>query len=1342
MDEYIGRTLTYLTDKGELARIEDTQLFGFDRPLIILGEPGMGKTRLLRHLEKAHGWAFRSAAGFVAHPNPAQMVPPGQRLVIDGLDELSAAQESDPVYRVLGQLIRAGCPPFVLSCRSADWRGAVARQDISEEYPAGPLELTLDPFSEEKATAYLAPLLGEIRAAEMIAYLVEKNIPDLFGNPLTLKLFGEVAERRIVPPETRGELIKAATEIMWNERNDRHDGSSLSNMDEASALKAAGAACAAYILTGSEAIAFKPSSTSQPNVLQAAEIQALPDGDAARVILGSRLFGPVPGASDQFKPVHRTVAEYLGARWLAGTASDALARERVLAMMTIDSGVPASLRGLHAWLAQDGAFAPAVIATDPYGVLRYGDPDSLSPDEGRALLLALQALQRSNPYFRAEDWGHHSARGLTHLQLRYEMREALVDERTTYHLRTLLLGAIRGSELAAALADDLCAMVLDEHGAYSHGERHAAAYAMAAFAQGDTDWPTILRTLVEKGDDDSPRLALETLGEIGFETMDSDFVARAILAYLGLLDNLRGDESERSTVGVLYQVARELPDTMVASTLDAIAALVPPGDIDGDYRERSELADTVTRLITRQLDIAPPDPLDLLRWLRVTPGRFGYSREDQLRLEVYLKEADVERRAIQRHAIFQEQAHDTIWGRIWRLTDHSAALALGTDDIIHFLTELSTSPDRSDSAKDLWREFASFARRDDENGAAIIAAARPFVAGDPELETYLEELQKPLPPPEWQVKQEARRNAEAVAKATAQEQHREDFTTDIAAVRAGDLQRSYPIAKAYLGRFRDIDEKLPPADRIGEWLGPELQDAGLLGVEAVLHRGDLPSLEEIARSYAESKRWNFIYPIIAGVVERVLSGRGLDGIDPAVLLSARIGLDHEHLGESISQDRVAQEIDARLRRDPQLHERYIRLLLEPSLEGRREHVTGLYGFVRSTIDRPLAIRLATEWLQRFQNLPVGIEIELVDVLVGAGEFAPLRKLANAYAAEGYDSDERRRSWLANGLLCDFEEARQRIGAVPVEEKDLLWYLRHRFGAGRDDSSSVPSVEPVQLGWIVTQFRGLWPYTARTPGISSGNTNAWDATEVIRDIINRIAADTSPAATETLVQLIAEAEDGYTNPILYAADQQRRSRRELAFPGVPLERLKDVVERRPPRTSDDLLVILRYTLARVQTELRGNDTDSIVKYWRDDGQPRGEDRCTDALTEDIARFLPDFGITRTPQADMPAGKIADLLYVIGDAALPIECKGQWNAKLWTAAADQLDAFYVRDWRVQDRGIYLVYWFGPEVANNFRLKAPPGGLPKPDSPEQLREALAASIAPARRGSIWVEVLDLTR
>ena len=110
--------------------------------------------------------------------------------------------------------------------------------------------------------------------------------------------------------------------------------------------------------------------------------------------------------------------------------------------------------------------------------------------------------------------------------------------------------------------------------------------------------------------------------------------------------------------------------------------------------------------------------------------------------------------------------------------------------------------------------------------------------------------------------------------------------------------------------------------------------------------------------------------------------------------------------------------------------------------------------------------------------------------------------------------------------------------------------------------------------------------------------------------------------------------------------------------------------------------------------------------------------------------------------MPSNKRADIVFKIGEAELPIECKGQWNRNVWSAAEDQLDALYLRDWRSGGRGIYLVYWFGSGVAANYQLRAPPAGKTPPTTPEELRQLIRERIAPARRAAIAVEVLDLSR
>jgi hypothetical protein len=281
-----------------------------------------------------------------------------------------------------------------------------------------------------------------------------------------------------------------------------------------------------------------------------------------------------------------------------------------------------------------------------------------------------------------------------------------------------------------------------------------------------------------------------------------------------------------------------------------------------------------------------------------------------------------------------------------------------------------------------------------------------------------------------------------------------------------------------------------------------------------------------------------------------------------------------------------------------------------------------------------------------------------------------------------------------------------------------------------------------LAWIVEQFRGWWPRCDRPLGGSVGDNNAWDASEFLHRLINRLAEDLSIEAANALEALVSQSEDEYTSFLRYAAERQRAARREARAPVITIGRLSNVVTAQSPQDSDDLLVMVCHAVSRFQAQLRGDDTDSVVKYWTDAGEPRSEDECTNRLIEDLERWLAPQGIRHTPQAQMPSGKRADVLFTIERAVLPVECKGQWHRELWSAAGSQLDTWYLRDWRCQETGLYVVYWFGEDVEPRARLQGPPGGGKRPTSPEELQELLKVHLPASRRGSIAVEVLDFSR
>ncbi|MFB6448072.1 hypothetical protein [Bradyrhizobium tunisiense] len=108
--------------------------------------------------------------------------------------------------------------------------------------------------------------------------------------------------------------------------------------------------------------------------------------------------------------------------------------------------------------------------------------------------------------------------------------------------------------------------------------------------------------------------------------------------------------------------------------------------------------------------------------------------------------------------------------------------------------------------------------------------------------------------------------------------------------------------------------------------------------------------------------------------------------------------------------------------------------------------------------------------------------------------------------------------------------------------------------------------------------------------------------------------------------------------------------------------------------------------------------------------------------------------------MPDRTRADIVAIYLGYGIPVEIKGQWHPNVWNAASVQLVQQYARDWRADDRGIYLVLWFGAVPGKNLPLH--PLGWDRPATSDQLREMLVAGLAATERGRIDVVVLDVSK
>ena len=280
---YFHRRLWYVDNDGQ-HWLEQGDLLTRTEPLIVLGEPGMGKTELLKAIGSEHGNAFCRATQLINRPRPETLIGNAERLVVDALDEVAAQSQGDAVDLVLQKLGQLDYPPFVLSCRLAEWRSATASSAIAEQYESTPLEVHLEPLTRDEQLRLLTELTGEAERARVLRDHFAAFGPEFLGNPQTLELIAALPAHSL--PSTTVELFEQAIETLRKERNPVKEP-----LPREAALNAAGAAFAGLILSGNGRIVDKPSGLIDPGdkALPLTEVEAFDHGHVRRAAEPMRL---------------------------------------------------------------------------------------------------------------------------------------------------------------------------------------------------------------------------------------------------------------------------------------------------------------------------------------------------------------------------------------------------------------------------------------------------------------------------------------------------------------------------------------------------------------------------------------------------------------------------------------------------------------------------------------------------------------------------------------------------------------------------------------------------------------------------------------------------------------------------------------------------------------------------------------------------------------------------------------------------------------------------------------------------------------------------------------------
>lgn len=1334
-------SILYLPRKissNDVAYTED-ELLVTSSYVVVLAEPGGGKTELMRSLARKLGTSSVTANKFKRMGPDADNSP----LVIDAFDELAKIDQTG-IHDLLANASKAKPTHVIISSRSSEW-GTAATSAFEEYFGCSPLLVRLVEFEEEEQREIFHHHVPGEDFATFQAEVTRFDLEALLPNPQFLKMFADAYIESGRHFTDKRSIFSQAVERLAKEANATvaktgHTLSIEQKVDLSSEV------FAKLLLSGADGIGTSEATADRIYPLLASLFE---NTTAAEGILATRLFKPGDTA-DQHRPVHKIVAEYCAADYLAkriADPADHLTTHKCLPIIAPNTIIRDELRGLLGWLAALGNkyIQESAIELDPYAVLANGDPSQLEQSSKRLLIRRLKDVEKRDPYFRRGDsWRRFSAAGFFTQDVMKEIKPLLASGNDG-HLRDLILELLAGSPAITHLTNELRQLVLDP--SQSEHTRFLANRCLLDLIGHDHHADVSI--LVAEASETSLKIVAEIVTTIGPERFDISYLSNFFRTCTELYP--ASEERLERTVGTRYFIKKlvgSLDLNLINPLLDELSKGVTC--VCGKERYACYCRDGICKIIGLILDryfelaSAPFDPEKVWRWLENLNYHHQQAASGSASVKI-LQSDDNLRQGIMAHVFKTITDRERIFKTKIEKFDFYAhsGLQFQSKDyefIVNLAFELENPK--------LWANFIAIHQR----------YRYKTEVGSNYLRRHMREqsLEKPQFMVEWVRSNRAysqlakntrlpRLNRKAKRRQRQRNERRaaniQYYQTNRELIESGDdWQCLVYFAELVLMNPDRIEERVGDAPLVCTALKNCIDFIAL----------KIPDLLEFAQLQCSGKILHAEMVLLAACLEIMRVDGNLENVDLRLLTALRTSIDRSY-SSVIEEERNAlkSEIDRLIFADSSSAEHYLRQYLEPQLTQKGCSHPNIWLLSGDEIFSHLRAELSIEWLARFSELDIGTLETLFEIAAQFGDRSDLQKII-AERCENIMSDwpeptddeyiERKRIfWLVRAFYF-IKDTCDTYWNWFKSDRDTVFSLNVRSGRfNHGENSYWPILTANKVEAILDAFIDKWPKVHLPSHWGTGSPSEEVAYRFLTDIVWLIHSDDASEAILVLNRLLGDARfiDMHNDLKSLLASKVRQQALRDFEPPSPQEVI-ELLDRDTVVNVEGLRKLVLQELQDFQKAIDGGEFNPADRFYNG-GKRLGEVKATEVIAERLSLRLGPLGIVITSEHQMKSENRTDFTAtkIIGGKRrlLVVEVKGQWHKELYTAASAQLYDRYSIHPDAEQQGIYLVIWFGGDelVANKKNTTI--------NSAPELKTSIEQTLPPELVGLIDVFVLDVS-